>query len=370
MFLTERIFLNMQGTGKNSPDAHWTAVLSRDRSFDGALFYGVRSTHVYCRPSCPSRRPRRDQVSFFFSPEAAEQQGYRACQRCRPRRAEAADPKLKMVRQVCEQIERSLAEGEETLNLRSLSRALGISPFHLQRTFKQVTGVSPRQYLESRRIEVFKKLVRKGTDVTSAIYEIGYNSSSRIYEKSAAQLGMSPAEYGKQARGQQIRYAVARSSLGTLLLGATDKGICSIKLGDSESALLREFNDEFAKAKVTRDDASLGAWLNAVVDALEGKCDGLKELPVDVRATAFQRRVYEELKRIPAGETRTYTEIAERLGSGPLARRAVARACATNNVAIVIPCHRVVRADGDLGGYRWGLERKRELLRREQEPVR
>lgn len=216
-------------------------------------------------------------------------------------------------------------------------------------------------------MEVFKKLIRKGTDVTSAIYETGYNSSSRIYEKSTAQLGMSPAEYGKQATGQQIRFAIAPSSLGTLLLGATDKGICSIKLGNSESALLSEFKDEFAKAKVTRDDASLGAWLKAVLDALEGKCDGLKDLPVDMRTTAFQRRVYEELKRIPPGKTRTYTEIAERLGDGPSARRAVARACATNDVAIVIPCHRVVRADGDLGGYRWGLDRKKELLRREQE---
>src|SRR5690349_13296772 len=359
----------MQARAKTSLDAHWTAVLSRDRSFDGALFYGVRSTHVYCRPSCPSRRPRREQVSFFFSPEAAEQQGYRACQRCRPRRAEAADPKLKMVRQVCERIEKSLSD-EERLNLSSLSRALKLSPFHLQRTFKQVTGISPRQYLESRRMEVFKKLIRKGTDVTSAIYETGYNSSSRIYEKSTAQLGMSPAEYGKQASGQQIRFALAPSSLGTLLLGATEKGICSIKLGDSESALLTEFKDEFAKARLTRDDAALGAWLEAVLDALEGKCDGLKDLPIDMRTTAFQRRVYEELKRIPAGKTRTYTEIAERLGSGSLARRAVARACATNNVAVVIPCHRVVRADGDLGGYRWGLDRKRELLRREQEAAK
>src|SRR5436190_4619416 len=360
----------MQVRSKDSFDTHWSAVLSRDRSFDGALFYGVRSTHVYCRPSCPSRRPRREQVSFFFSPEAAEQQGYRACQRCRPRRAEAADPKLKLVRRVCEHIERALADGDERLNLRSLSQALSISPFHLQRTFKQVTGISPRQYLESRRLDVFKKLIRKGTDVTSAIYEIGYNSSSRIYEKSAAQLGMSPSEYGKQASRQQIRYTLAHSSLGTLLLGATDKGICSIKLGDSESDLLREFKDEFAKAKLTRDNTALAPWLQPVLDALEGKCDGLKNLPVDVRTTAFQRRVYEELKRIPAGETRTYTEIAERLGSGPLARRAVARACATNNVAVVIPCHRVVRADGDLGGYRWGLNRKRELLRREQQAIR
>jgi AraC family transcriptional regulator of adaptative response/methylated-DNA-[protein]-cysteine methyltransferase len=203
--------------------------------------------------------------------------------------------------------------------------------------------------------------------VTSAIYEIGYNSSSRIYEKSAAQLGMSPAEYGRQASGQQIRFALAHSSLGTLLLGATDKGICGIKLGDSESELLQEFKDEFAKAQLTPDNASLEPWLQTVLDALEGRCDGLKDLPVDVRTTAFQRRVYEELKRIPAGQTRTYTEVAERLGSGPLARRAVARACATNSVAVVIPCHRVVRADGDLGGYRWGLNRKRELLRREQQ---
>jgi AraC family transcriptional regulator, regulatory protein of adaptative response / methylated-DNA-[protein]-cysteine methyltransferase len=357
----------MQVKSKDSFDPRWSAVLSRDRNFDGALFYGVRSTHIYCRPSCPSRKPRREQVSFFFSPEAAEQQGYRACQRCRPRRAEAADPKLKLVRKVCEHIERALADGEEKLNLRSLSKALTISPFHLQRTFKQVTGISPRQYLESRRLDVFKKLIRKGTDVTSAIYEIGYNSSSRIYEKSAAQLGMSPAEYGRQASGQQIRFALAHSSLGTLLLGATDKGICSIKLGDSESELLQEFKDEFAKAQLMSDNASLEPWLQTVLDALEGRCDGLKDLPVDVRTTAFQRRVYEELKRIPAGQTRTYTEVAERLGSGPLARRAVARACATNSVAVVIPCHRVVRADGDLGGYRWGLNRKRELLRREQQ---
>ncbi len=344
---------------------HWAAVLRRDRSFDGALFYAVQSTGIYCRPSCPSRRPRRERVSFFFSPEAAEREGYRPCKRCRPRNVEAADPKLELVRRVSETIEESLSS-EEALNLNSLSGRLGFSPYHLQRTFKRITGITPRQYLEARRIESFKALVRKGSDVTSAIYEVGYNSSSRIYEKSAAQMGMSPAEYRKGAAGKDIHYAIVHSPMGFLLMGATEKGICSLKLGDSKSELLQEFKTEFSGAELKCDDSAIRPWLEAVLQALEGQCDALPSLPLDIRITSFQRRVYEELKRIPPGQTRTYTEIAERI-SGASARRAVARACATNDVAIVVPCHRVVRSDGGMGGYRWGLERKRELLRKEKE---
>jgi AraC family transcriptional regulator of adaptative response/methylated-DNA-[protein]-cysteine methyltransferase len=350
----------------NAGEAHWSAVLERNARLDGAIFYGVRSTKIYCRPSCPSRRPRRNQVRFFFSPEAAERQGYRACKRCRPRSAEFSDPKLKLVREVCKHIERSLADPEVAVNLKALATRLDVSPFHLQRAFKQVTGISPRQYLEARRLDEFKNLMRKGDDVTSAIYEVGYSSSSRIYEKSAAHLGMSPAEYRDGAADKQIRYAVGRSPMGVLLLGATAKGVCSVKIGDSESVLLHEFKAEFSKARLKRDDDALGEWLKTVLDALDGKCDGIQSLPLDIRTTAFQRRVYEELKRIPTGETRTYSEIAECLG-GASGRRAVARACATNNVAVIIPCHRVVRSDGGLGGYRWGLDRKKELLKKEKE---
>ncbi|HEX6467222.1 MAG TPA: methylated-DNA--[protein]-cysteine S-methyltransferase [Terriglobales bacterium] len=344
---------------------NWNAVLTRDPRFDGILFYAVQSTGIYCRPTCPTRRPRREKVTFFFSSQAAERQGYRACKRCRPSEAGAADPKLDLARMVSQKIEESL-QSEEAPDLKSLARSVGFSPYYLQRTFKQITGITPRQYLEARRIESFKASMRKGADVTSAIYDVGYNSSSRIYEKSAAQMGMSPAEYRKGAAGKSIHYAVVHSPMGLLLLGATEKGICSVKLGDSKTQLLQEFRKEFSRAELKEDNKTLRPWLEAVLQALEGKCGGLQSLPLDIGITSFQRRVYEELKHIPPGETRTYTQIAEQLG-GASSRRAVARACATNNVAIVVPCHRVVRSDGGMGGYRWGLERKIELLRKEKE---
>jgi AraC family transcriptional regulator of adaptative response/methylated-DNA-[protein]-cysteine methyltransferase len=340
---------------------HWRAVVQRDGNFDGVLYYAVRSTKIYCRPSCPSRRPKPENVRFYFAPEEAEHAGFRACKRCRPRTARAADPQIEHVRRICRHIEENL---ESSLTLEELSGVIALSPHHLQRTFKQVTGVSPHDYIAARRSATFKAALRFGHDVTSAIYEAGYTSPSRVYENSNERLGMTPAQYRRGAEQVSVRFAVVPCSLGQLLVAATEKGICAVKLGDSPQRLEAELRGEFSRAEITADSRHIDGLTRAVLDLVECRpCS--RDLPVDVKRTAFQERVYQELRRIPRGETRTYTEIAAKLGDEKK-RRAVARACATNQVALVIPCHRVVRGDGGLGGYRWGIERKRELLARER----
>ncbi len=342
-------------------DSRWEAVVERNPRFDGVLFYGVRTTGVYCRPSCPARRPRRENVRFFFAPAAAERAGFRACKRCRPGAASSADSSLERVRRVCRYIERNL---EASLTLRELGSAAGLSPFHLQRVFKRITGITPRQYVEARRLERFRVSLRlNDRDVTTATYEAGYGSSSRIYEKTAAQLGMTPATYRKGAPSVRIRYAIAECSLGRILVGATEKGISSVKVGSSPADLERELRAEFPRASLERDPDAVQKWVAGILERAEGRAPA-RDLPLDIRATAFQRRVFDELLRIPSGSTRSYSEVARSLGM-PAATRAVARACATNPVALIIPCHRVVRADGKLAGYRWGLKRKRQLLDRE-----
>src|SRR6266852_2620315 len=349
----------------NHPEL-WNAVLARDASRDGSFVFAVRSTGIYCRPSCPARRPRREQVSFFQIPEAAEQAGFRACRRCHPRRARTVDPQIELVRQICHAIDE---HDEEPTTLKTLSDETGVSPHHLQRTFKEVMGVTPRQYAESRRLKNFKAKVKDGASITDAMYDAGYGSSRSLYEKSSERLGMTPATYGRGGSGMRIIYTIANCSLGRLLVAATQRGVCSVALGDSDAELAAALFAEYPNASIdSRDTAispSLNLWLNKVLAALNGQSPRI-DLPLDIQATAFQWRVWEELRRIPLGATRSYQQIANAIGK-PKAVRAVASACASNHVALVIPCHRVIREDKSMGGYRWGLKRKEALLQNEKE---
>jgi AraC family transcriptional regulator of adaptative response/methylated-DNA-[protein]-cysteine methyltransferase len=348
----------------NNPEL-WNAVLSRDASQDGTFVFAVRSTGIYCRPSCPARRPRKEQVSFFQIPEAAEQAGFRACRRCHPRRALTADPQIELVRRICHAIDE---HNEEPVTLKTLSTETGVSAHHLQRTFKDVMGITPRQYAETRRLQQFKSRIKGGASVTEAMYDAGYGSSRSLYEKSSARLGMTPATYGRGGRGMRIIYTIAGCSLGRVLVAATERGVCSVALGDSDAELTAALFAEYPNASIdSRDTAispSLNLWLSKVLEHLSGKSPRI-DLPLDIQATAFQWRVWEELQQIPLGSTRSYQEIAKAIGK-PKAVRAVASACAGNHVALVIPCHRVIRENKELGGYRWGLDRKRELLETER----
>ena len=349
----------------NNPEL-WNAVLSRDASRDGSFVFAVRSTGIYCRPSCPARRPKREQVSFFQIPEAAEQAGFRACKRCHPRRARVNDPQIELVRRVCHLIDE---HDEEPVTLKRIGAITGVSPNHLQRTFKQIMGITPRQYAESQRVKRFKAGIKNGASVAHAMYDAGYGSSRSLYEKSSAQLGMTPATYGRGGKGMRIVFTIADSSLGRLLVAATERGICAVTLGDSDTELTRALFAEYPAASIDSKDVSispsLNLWLHAVLDSLNGTVRKV-ELPMDIQATAFQWRVWEELRRIPFGSTRSYQEIAKAIGK-PNAVRAVARACASNRLALVIPCHRVIRENKELGGYRWGMERKRRLLQQESD---
>lgn len=348
----------MRGAGKES---WWRAVLARDRRRDGVFVYAVRSTRIYCRPSCPARRPRREQVTFFPAPEAAERAGFRPCRRCRPREASAQDAQQERVLRACRFIE---ANFEARLTLAALSAELGVSPHHLQRSFKRVMGITPRQYADACRLRVLKRRLRGGEDVTTALYAAGYGSSSRLYERAPAQLGMTPATYRRGGRGMRIGYTTVKCWLGRLLVAATEQGICAVSLGESDATLEAALGREYPNAEIHRDPTGVSRWVGALLNHLHGRQPHLN-LPVDVQATAFQRRVWEVLRTIPYGATRTYGEIARAVGR-PKASRGVARVCATNPVAILVPCHRVVRADGGLGGYRWGVPRKRALLDQER----
>jgi AraC family transcriptional regulator, regulatory protein of adaptative response / methylated-DNA-[protein]-cysteine methyltransferase len=362
-----------QRRGESSrTDALWHAVQSRDRGADGEFVYAVRSTGVYCRPSCPSRKPRREQVVFFPLPEAAEQRGFRACRRCRPRTVRAQDPSTQAVARICREIESRIfsnadaGSGENRLTLAALSSTAGISPHQLERAFRRVMGITPRQYADAQRMRHLKSSLRKGDDVTTALYDAGYGSSSRLYERAPSHLGMTPATYRQGGAGMQIHYTIVASPLGRLLVGATSQGISALYLGEADAALESALRKEYPRAEIRRDTSgskNLGGWVDQILAHLRGKEPQL-DLPTDVQATAFQRRVWEELRRIPYGATRTYTEVARSIGR-PAAIRAVARACATNPVSVVVPCHRVVRQDGNLAGYRWGLERKQALLEHE-----
>ena len=342
-------------------ERRWRAVRARDPRFDGAFVFGVRSTGIYCRPSCPARRPRRRNVVFFGVAEAAEGAGFRSCRRCLPREASPRDREAERVRTVCRRIE---AAADSTLSLAALGAGVGWGPHHLQRTFKRLVGVSPRQYADALRLRSLRARLHKGDPVTTAIYDAGYGSSSRVYERAPDRLGMTPATYRRGGRGMRLAYAIAPSPLGRLLVAATDRGVSAVRLGDSDAALEASLRAEFPEAEVSRDQTGVGAWLKTVLQRVQGGPPH-PDLPLDIRGTAFQQRVWDALRAIPFGEVRSYGEIARSLGQ-PKAARAVARACATNPVALVIPCHRVVPGSGGTGGYRWGAERKRELLEREK----
>jgi len=337
---------------------YWRATLSRDARADGTFVLAVRSTHIYCRPSCPARRPLRRNVVFFRTREEAEKQGFRPCLRCRP--TEVAGPVA-----LVEKAARFLADsGEDSVRFAPLAVKLGTTPATLRRAFLQVTGLRPRELAEALRLARFKKMLRAGKGIADALYETGYGSSSRVYERSNAQLGMTPATYRKGGKDMKIGYAIAKSALGKVLVAATDRGVSAVYLGDADAKLIEELGEEYPRAEITPAANSFENWVKEIVQRVEGKPPRM-ELPLDLQATAFQRRVWLELQRIPSGTTRTYTQVARALGN-PKAVRAVARACASNPVSIVVPCHRVIREDGSLAGYRWGLTRKKQLLAQER----
>lgn len=353
---------NITQSGSNIPPSaaarFWRATLSRDARADGSFVLAVRSTHIYCRPSCPARRPLRRNVVFFRTREEAETQGFRPCLRCRPN--EIAGPVA-----LVERASRQLAESsEDGVRFGALAAKLGTTPATLRRAFLQVTGLKPRELAEALRLARFKKLLRAGKSITDALYETGYGSSSRVYERSNAQLGMTPATYRKGGKDMKIGYSIAKSALGKVLVAATERGVSAVYLGDAEGKLIQELREEYPRAEISPAADSFERWVKEIVQRVEGKPPRI-ELPLDLQATAFQRRVWQELQRIPRGSTRTYSQVARALGN-PKAVRAVARACATNPVSIVVPCHRVIREDGALAGYRWGLSRKEQLLAQER----
>lgn len=343
----------------------WESVLHRDASADERLLYGVTTTGIYCRPSCPSRRPKRDNVAFFSSAEAAERAGFRACQRCRPNRARTPNAAIARARDYIDKHVNDL--GDERITLELLGRESGLSPYHLQRTFKSALGLTPAQYIRARKSERLKSELRRGETVSRATFGAGYGSSSRVYDDADSQLGMTPATYRRGGAGTRIDYLITSTSLGALLVGATDRGICAVTLGDDSGLLEKALEHEYPAAirnRVADASSSLGSWVREIVALVEGGVSDA-EIPIDVRASAFQWKVWRELQKIPFGETRSYGDIAKAIGS-PKAVRAVASACASNKVAVVIPCHRVVRQTGSLGGYRWGVERKRRLIAKER----
>ncbi len=341
-------------------EQRWHAVIARSAERDGEFVFAVSSTGVYCRPSCAARRPRRENVQFFGTPEQAERAGYRACLRCRPKAA-GGHAQIDEVKAICRFIEQHL---DEPVTLDRLGKEFRQSPFHLQRRFKAVLGITPRAYADSCRLRLLKRNLQAGDNVTRAMYDAGYGSSSRLYEKTASQLGMTPNKYRRGAIATAIRYTCGDSPLGRMLIAATERGVCSIQFARTDGELLEGLRREFPFASRKSDDRGLQAWAAALLKQMKGR-EVDASLPLDIRATAFQRRVWTYLQSIPFGATRSYSQVARGIGH-PSAVRAVARACATNPVAVAIPCHRVVRKDGGPAGYRWGIERKKALLAMER----
>ena len=354
--------IRSRGADADQPSSkRWDAVIARDASRDGEFVFAVSSTGVYCRPSCAARRPRRENVEFFLAPEDAERGGYRACLRCKPKSAH--DGQTDGVKAICRFIEQHL---DEPVTLDRLGKEFQQSPFHLQRRFKAALGITPREYADSCRLRLLKRNLQAGDSVTRAMYDAGYGSSSRLYERTASQLGMTPDKYRRGAIAASIRYTCADSPLGRMLIAATDRGICAIQFARTDGELMEGLKREFPFATRKSDTGGLQSWAGALLKHMRGK-NLDSSLPLDIRATAFQRRVWTYLQSIPFGATQSYSEVAKGIGR-PTAARAVARACATNPVAVAIPCHRVVREDGSMGGYRWGIERKKALLELEQRP--
>jgi AraC family transcriptional regulator, regulatory protein of adaptative response / methylated-DNA-[protein]-cysteine methyltransferase len=374
--MTKRKNFGIEIGSRGDRRALWKAVRTRNAAADGEFVYGVQSTGVYCRPSCPSRKPQTANVQFFRLPAAAERAGFRPCRRCKPATALVRNPKLDAVAKVCRLIDSRLAVDSASdvldggrLTLSVLGGSAGMSPYQLDRAFRAVMGITPRQYADALRMRRVKSRLKKGDDVTTALYDAGFGSSSRLYERAPSHLGMTPAEYGRGGQGMTIHYAIADSPLGRLLVAATGRGISALYLNDSDKVLRDALTKEYPHAELVAEgggggnSGDLGKWVKQIVEHLRGREPHL-DLPTDVRATAFQRRVWEELRRIPYGATRTYSQVARAIGQ-PSAVRAVARACATNPTAVVVPCHRVVSKDGKLAGYRWGISRKQALLETE-----
>jgi AraC family transcriptional regulator of adaptative response/methylated-DNA-[protein]-cysteine methyltransferase len=340
-------------------DARWDAVQRRDRAADGTFVYSVRTTGVYCRPSCAARLPRRENVAFHQTSADAERAGFRPCKRCRPNEPARADRQAAAVATACRLIE----EAEEVPSLDVLAQAADMSRFHFHRVFKSVTGVTPKAYAEAHRGNRVREELAARDTVTQAIYGAGFNSGSRFYAASSGLLGMTPTQFRAGGSGNVIRFAVGECSLGAVLVAATDKGVCAIDLGDDPDRLVRGLQDRFPNARLVGGDEAFEQLVAKVVGFVDAPAQGL-DLPLDIRGTAFQRRVWDAIRGIPAGSTASYAEIARRIGA-PKAVRSVAQACASNALAVAIPCHRVVRTDGQLSGYRWGVARKRALLARE-----
>jgi len=357
--MTTMTLIRPATTGPYETDAQrWEAVQHRERGADGKFYYSVATTGVYCRPSCAARLALRKNVRFHDTREDAERVGFRPCKRCKPDRPDDAGHAA-VIAAAC----RAIAEAEEMPSLDELAMSAGLSRFHFHRLFKAATGVTPRQYAAAHRAERVRDDLLNSATVTQAIYDAGFNSSGRFYEAAPGRLGMRPSAYAKGGEGATIRFAVCQTSLGAMLVAATDKGVCAMTLGDAPEPLVRGLQDRFPNASLVGGDKDFEAVVAKAVGLVEAPAVGT-DLPLDVRGTAFQERVWQALRAVPAGTTTSYAEIARRLGK-PGAVRAVAQACAANPVAIAIPCHRVVRTDGDVSGYRWGVERKRELLRRE-----
>lgn len=342
----------------SNPEQLWTQVLARDGNADGRFVYAVKSTGVFCRPSCPSRRPRRDLVEFFESPAQAQHAGYRPCRRCVPNER---NPQVQKVEAACRYIDEN---PDETISLSALARRVGSSPFHFQRLFKKMLGVSPHEYQQARRAGKFKTALQGEARITDAIYAAGYGSSSRAYESIPAQLGMTPSAFRNNGQGADIRYCTFSTEFGRMLVAGTARGLCAVRFGENDAALARDLSQDFRAATIQRDDRSLQPLVACIQELLRGSPDPLR-IPLDMRGTVFQQRVWSALREIPRGETRTYSEIAAAIGR-PKAVRAVAGACAANPVALVVPCHRVVQKSGKLSGYRWGPKRKAALLASER----
>jgi len=333
----------------------WHAVKANDARFDGAFYLGVRTTGIYCRPSCRARTPKRENVAFFATWVDAEKAGLRACLRCAPKAGGTVDPQVEKMLKVCE-----LLGSDDLFSLQDLADEVGLSPSHLQRSFKEIIGVSPKKYSEAKRMERLKSELREGGDLTAAIYDAGFGSSSRVYEKAAETMGMTPAAYKKGGQGVTINYSITDCELGRILVVRTIKGLCSVAFSDDDSGLEADLKKEYPNAEITKDAQVLKGFVDEILKHLAGEKKRL-DLPLDIQATAFQMKVWELLRKIPYGETVTYSQIAEALGDKKKVR-AVAQACANNRVAVVIPCHRVVGKDGKMTGYRWGVERKEKLL--------
>lgn len=338
----------------------WAAVVARDSQADDLFYYAVRTTGVYCRPSCAARPAKRENVAFYPTNLDAQRAGFRPCKRCKPDQATLRARHAQLVADACKAIETQ----EDAPDLESLAERAGLSRFHFHRLFKRVTGLTPKGYAKAHRTQRVQHALTKGARVTDAIYAAGYNSNSPFYASATQDLGMRPSDYRSSGQGTAIRFAVAQCSLGSLLVAASDKGVCAILLGDDPDALVRDVQDRFRNAELIGGDREFERWVAKVIGFIEAPRIGL-DLPLDLRGTAFQQRVWAALRKIPAGQTISYTELAKRIGL-PSATRAVAQACGANHIAVAIPCHRVVRNDGSLSGYRWGVERKRELLIRER----